>query len=634
MLKGRGFFACQEVKDILNFLKYLEGESDSIALVGLLRSPLVGLSDETLYMLLRGIPRDNRPITARMIEEQLSRVARKLTPEDRDVLALFLSLFSQLKNIKDRLAPAELIERIIEHTYYEAVLLTTFQGEQKVANVRKLIELARRFSRRETGLLRDFIAYLKDLVERDLLEPEAQTTLENANVVRLMTIHQAKGLEFPVVFLPDMGHVVHQQSDRIVFDEEKGLAATYYRASSESYEETMTHREIKELNQKKDHAESKRLLYVAVTRARDYLVLSGEKPSRKGGACWREWLDTFLQHNQELVRIVYDHTIGERSASKGTSIYENDRGYQRLNQVAVKNSEKNEALTGPIIKQSCFHPDCPTEKLSLSVTELSEYMVCPRRYYYRYGMGLEEGIVDTDSTSNGSPVWNNSQGKSIMSSLDRGNAAHFILKYINFTGDLKQKRLELDELLMRQGLLPSGSEMEVFKENIIAFLENDLGRVLSHSREEAVLREMPFHMRLHDQPDSFTVLIHGAVDLVYQDPKGMWNVVDYKYSSGREIDKERYKIQLMIYALAVMKQVKTDRVQLTISVLEGDDFPLKLWHVTRDEVDRFAQQIVKCGSEITQMQGGNSAEATVLPAVDDCHRKECVYRSRCLQQAL
>jgi ATP-dependent helicase/nuclease subunit A len=372
VVKGRGFFACQEVKDILNFLKYLDGESDSIALVGLLRSPLVGISDETLYMLLRGIPRDDRPITAGMIETQLSKVTSKLTHDDRNVLSLFLSLFVLLKNMKDRLAPAELIERIIEHTHYEAVLLTTFQGEQKVANVRKLIELARRFSKRETGLLRDFISYLVDLVERDLLEPEAQTTLENANVVRLMTIHQAKGLEFPVVFLPDMGHSIHQPSNRIIFDEERGLAATYYRTSTESYEETMTHREIKELNQKKDQAESKRLLYVAVTRARDYLVLSGEKPARKGGTCWREWLDQFLEHNQELVRIIPDHTVGERSATQGTSIYENDQGYKYLEQIAVEGSEKNEALTSQIIRQSCSHPDCPTDKVRLSVTELSE----------------------------------------------------------------------------------------------------------------------------------------------------------------------------------------------------------------------------------------------------------------------
>jgi hypothetical protein len=261
-------------------------------------------------------------------------------------------------------------------------------------------------------------------------------------------------------------------------------------------------------------------------------------------------------------------------------------------------------------------------------------MVCPQRYYYQYGLGLEEGLVDTVSDSNGLLGWNSSQGKSIMSSLDRGNAAHFILKHIDVTDNLDQQRLAIEELLIRQGIPPLGSEMELLRENILSFLESDPGRILSQSGEGVVLREMPFHMRLHDQPGSFTVLIQGAVDLVYQDSEGRWNVVDYKYSSGRNIDKDRYRIQLMIYALAVMKQVKTDRVQLTISILEDDEYPLTRWQVSREEVDRFAKQVVKCAYEITGMQGNSSKEVKVLPAVNDCHRKECVYRTRCLQKAV
>jgi ATP-dependent exoDNAse (exonuclease V) beta subunit len=327
---------------------------------------------------------------------------------------------------------------------------------------------------------------------------------------------------------------------------------------------------------------------------------------------------------------VHDHSISERSAAKETSIYDSDQEYRHLRQISVKDSEKNKVLTRKIITQSCLHPDYPTAKLSLSVTELSEYMVCPKRYYYRYSMGLEEGIVEKASSSNDSPAWSKRQQKSMMSSLERGNAAHFILKHINFTNDLAQKRLEIDELLMRQGLPSSGSEMEVFKENIMAFLKNDVGRVLSHCGEGVVLREMPFHMRLHDQPGSFTVLMQGTLDLVYQDPQGKWHVVDYKYSSGREIDKERYKMQLMIYALAVMKQIKADRIQLTISVLEDRDSPLTRWHVTRDEVDTFGEQIVHCACEIARMQGEIPTEPQVLSAVNDCHRRDCAYQTRCL----
>ena len=287
------------------------------------------------------------------------------------------------------------------------------------------------------------------------------------------------------------------------------------------------------------------------------------------------------------------------------------------------------ALTGSIIKQSCLHPDCSPDELSLSVTELSEYMVCPQRFYYRYGMGLEEGIVDTDSARDEPRLWNERKGKGVLSGLDKGNAVHFVLKHIRLQGDLEQKREEIDSLLLRQGLPSAGKEIEELKENILSFFDNDVGRALANNGKRAVLRELPFVMRLKNQQDSFTVLIQGAVDLIYQDTQGIWNVVDYKYSSGKEIDRERYKLQLMIYALAVMKQVKTDRVQLMINVLEGGGVPLTQWHVTREELENFADQIVVCAQEIAQRQTGGISEGKTSPAESSCRHQDCIFRTRC-----
>jgi ATP-dependent helicase/nuclease subunit A len=414
-----------------------------------------------------------------------------------------------------------------------------------------------------------------------------------------------------------------------VFDELKGLAAKFYRESQESYETTMVHREIRELQQKKDHAESKRLFYVAATRARDYLVLSGEKPARKRAECWREWLDQFLEHNQELVRVVQGDTLDERSAAKGKSFFENDPGYKRLEMVKVTDPKKSEPLTGPIIKQSCLHPECSPDELSLSVTELSEYMVCPQRFYYRYGMGLEEGIVSGDSAGDESRLWNERKRKGVLSGLDKGNAVHFVLKHINLQGDLGQKGKEIDSFLLRQGLSSAGKEIEELKENILSFFDNDVGRALENNGKRAVLRELPFVMKLKNQHDSFTVSIQGAVDLIYQDAQGVWNVVDYKYSQGKEIDRERYKLQLMIYALAVMKQVRADRVQLIISVLEGSSVPLIEWHVTRDELDNFADQVVICAQKIAQRQTGEMSQWETSQAESDCHHQDCIFQTRC-----
>ena len=299
--------------------------------------------------------------------------------------------------------------------------------------------------------------------------------------------------------------------------------------------------------------------------------------------------------------------------------------------VKVKDPQKSEALTGAIIKQSCLHPDCFPDELSLSVTELSEYMVCPQRFYYRYGMGLEEGIVSAGSAHDEPRLGNARKGKALLSGLDKGNAVHFVLKHIRLQGDLEQKGREIDALLLRQGLSSAGKEIEDLKDNILSFFKNDVGRALMNNGKRAVLRELPFVMRLKNQHDSFKVLIQGAVDLIYQDTEGVWNIVDYKYSSGKEIDRERYKLQLMIYALAVMKQVKTDRVQLMINVLEDGGVPLTQWHVTRDELENFADQILVCAHEIAQSQTGGISRVGTSPAESVCHHRDCIFLQRCFK---
>ena len=88
-------------------------------------------------------------------------------------------------------------------------------------------------------------------------------------------------------------------------------------------------------------------------------------------------------------------------------------------------------------------------------------------------------------------------------------------------------------------------------------------------------------------------------------------------------------MQLMIYALAVMKQVKADRIRLIINVLEGGDVPLIEWHVTRDELENFADQIVVCSREIVQKQTGGIPEREISHAESGCHHQDCIFRTRC-----
>ncbi len=625
VVKGRGFFGCQEIKDIINFLKYLDGESDEIALVGILRSPLVGISDETLYWLLSGVGKAEKPVTARVLEDQFIKVQSSITDEDNYNISNFLCIFNAIRGERDRRSPAELIEKIVQTTHYDAVMLTTFQGEQKVSNIRKLIEVARRFSRKETGLLRDFIGYLLTLVEGDSLEAEAQIVLENANVVKLMTIHQAKGLEFPIVFIPDMGHSLQQQFDPIIFDESKGMAMKFYHEGNVSYETTMSYREITQLKISKDYAESKRLLYVAATRARDYLIVSGEKSGKKGGECWRGWLDRFLVAHPELVCMLPEEEIGERVPTHPKTLYQYEPGYKRLAEVNVHADKGTEARARKILNQSCCYTDCPAEEVYITVTALSDYMVCPQRFYYLHRLGLDERIAGTGRREN-----RGGQGKrgQALSDLARGNMVHFVLKHINLTRDGAHREEEIERLLLRQGVTSDRGEIEKLKGMVRSFLSSDLGNSLVSSREEYVLREIPFTLRLHDARSSVTAVVQGAIDLLYRDVKGVWTVVDYKYAAGREIDKKRYAMQLMAYALAVLKRSNEGTIRLIIKIMEECGREPEEWSVTRDEIRAFEEEVINCIGEIARGKAGDISGGS-RGGGKDCPYPDCTYRANC-----
>ena len=273
LVGGRAFFAQQEIHDLHNLLMALENPLDDLSLAGALRSPFFCLSDEALFALRR----HRAGLWTALGDEH----ARTLLPADQmeRVLRAHAHLRAWRKQ-KDLLPIARLIDRILADTGYDAALQFEFLGERKLANLWKLLDLARTFDRSGLFGLAEFTARLGDLIVAQPREEQAATQPENADVVRLMTIHQAKGLEFPVVFVPDIAATGgSQHGPTAAWDSRLGCVARppsdedpppfapfgwAVRQASEDLEEW---------------EEDIRTLYVACTRAEDYLVLSAALPA-------------------------------------------------------------------------------------------------------------------------------------------------------------------------------------------------------------------------------------------------------------------------------------------------------------------------------------------------------------------
>ena len=270
---GPGFFSRQEVLDLINLLTVLDDPHDSLALAGALRGPFFALSDEALFWLATVRPGDLAAGLGRCDEATLP----DLSPRDRQRSDRAARLLGRWRSFKDREPIAGLVDRVLTESGFEAALIGEPLGDRKRANARKLVRMAREFDEQGGFTLADFVARLRADLGQPSREEQATTADEGGDAVRLLTVHKAKGLEFPVVIVPDVDRRPGPATSGVVLDPDLG-PLVYSKAETDDEGGTadgslgwLVHRE---LARRDDEAEALRVFYVATTRARDYLILS------------------------------------------------------------------------------------------------------------------------------------------------------------------------------------------------------------------------------------------------------------------------------------------------------------------------------------------------------------------------
>ena len=291
---GRGYYARHEIRDLLNVLTTLDTPLDDVAFAATLRSPFVGADTDTLYRTARYAQQDSganpTPDTRHPISLYIAAKAlleRNEIPEPEAAkLSAFLDALEPLRAQEDRMPVGHLLERLIARTCYDARLLCRSGGRRRLANVRKLLQMANSDS---VMGVRDFIRRLRDMEKLSDREGDAPTEEEAADVVRFLTIHSAKGLEFPVVILADLsrGLIMPERGAFVCSPNHLALGTNL------SGTPNVIYKAIDTLRVKADKAEYERLLYVAMTRAREHLILCGNM-GRNYGVNWADSLFRLL----------------------------------------------------------------------------------------------------------------------------------------------------------------------------------------------------------------------------------------------------------------------------------------------------------------------------------------------------
>ena len=558
---GRGYFGQQQVVDLLSYLLLLQNRYDDQALVAVLASPFVGVSNDALVLIRRAASK--RPL--------FTGIEKGLPPEldERDVqlVRAFLQRYERLVRALPRLPLERLCEQVVSEHDYDLAVLTQWDGRRRYANLRKLARLARSYEELRGPNLEGFVRFVRDQEAVGAKELEAVAEEEGSDSVRLLTIHAAKGLEFKVVVVADAGR------DKRAPDADEILAlsdgrfgfrvadpATSKRRGAFDYDE------VRQAREEEDRAERLRLYYVAMTRAVDRLIVSGaiDRESTADRSTPMGWVLQRLDAAEELAAA--NGTPLE--LVRGTALVQVRFDRYREEPAALEPAGEpgqlelfSEGAVEPLPPPAPTLPELqaiPEPALHhvrrLSFTALSLFETCSYRYFAERVAGMRWLDVQ--------PV-----GHEGLSGTAIGSAVHAELEHVDLAAPALASGWE--ERVRAASPRATHEEVERIRSLIEAYCNSELA--VRVSALDGVAKEQHFTFE-HDG-----VLLHGFLD-TYHRAGDRALVVDYKSNlldgqEPAEIVARSYELQRLVYALACFR-AGADEVEVAYLFLERPDEPV------------------------------------------------------------
>lgn len=554
--QGRGWWSRREVQDLINHLRVVVNPLDEPALLGVLAAPLVGLGTDDLARL--ALTRRARPgatlwdvVVAAAGDDADGHLGR-LDPAARAALAAYVALVTRERRTGAAGGPAELLGRAVTETGYDVHALQGPGGLRRMANVRKLIALADAHTARSGPDLRGFADLATAELDAGAPTPDAPLEVGADQAVRLMTIHGAKGLEFPVVIVADLGRRGGGDVPAVLVDDDHvGLRLPGMHGG-----EAEIAFDFDLLNEARIDAEAeeeRRVMHVAVTRAQDLLILSGTYSAEKG---WGEhgpkspaltWMGPGLFASAGGFPPA-DGTlrIGEATAQVTVSI---PGGPLHL---PGPGGGRTPAGTAAVLEGTGDvgippAPAAAAPPATLSYSSLTSHARCGYAWYLRRVLGLPER--DPGPAPDGPPAGD--------AARRRGSIAHAVLERV----DLAAGAPPPDAAAVRAAADAIGeplTDAEIPDQLRLAGTFLDGPWRARAAAADAVRREVGFALALDADADD-APLLNGVIDLLAHEAGGRALVIDHKTDRvAPDADLEAlvardYAIQRAIYALAALR---------------------------------------------------------------------------------
>jgi ATP-dependent helicase/nuclease subunit A len=391
---GRGFYEREEITDLIQLLRFLDNKTDELALAAVLRSPLCGISDNAL-LALRCAPWLDELETAdpllhfsqtRNLFHALKRHANVafISDDEHELLERAANLIRGLIARRHNYGIGNLLRYAVGQSEFMTVIAANFDGAQRLANVQRLFTLAERFERSGAHLIRDFVRYVEEFEAIGSRESEGQID-EATNAVRLMTIHQAKGLEFPVVIIPELQRYSRVPDNWFLLDRHRGLTLKVPDGRGKLVA-GCAFKTFEERQALREQFESMRLMYVAATRARDRLIFSGTTKDFESlggkGDTWLKWIWQSLELQAQPRKGLVDLAPGVQIEITPNLIDTPQPARLASEPLPEPVSKDVMSLAAqfPLLRR--IEPEHDASVHRFSVTQLINYQRCPRQYYF------------------------------------------------------------------------------------------------------------------------------------------------------------------------------------------------------------------------------------------------------------
>jgi ATP-dependent helicase/nuclease subunit A len=569
--EGVGFYQRQEIYDIWNYLSFLnDPKANDTSLVGILRGPAFGISDTELY-----------EISQQKGNSFWEKAENNLAPTDQ--LTNAIATLENHMQVAHRLPINRLILTIVNDTGMIGTLGLGRQGPQRWANYQKLLDLSRNFDGDETKqTLADFIEFLDILITEEPREGDAPIE-ESSTAVQIMTIHSAKGKQFPVVILPSLDRTGKYVTEPYI-DEELGIGFSP-RNPDDSY--TKTEPEIvnlmKDRAMAKDETEKKRLFYVGATRAEDRLILSGslyksgdsEKPRNK-----LKWLYEHLgiSPGEDSLNLPIELNLYSESTENSQSFQLNIPILRQL----YATEDTDQVSDEPALVDFPEHPFRslkPSDfKASFSLTELTNYTHCPLRYYL-------ENVLRIPPLNEEHRDWD----KNEMDTIIRRTLAQ--VKHLSQKEELDKI---IDDTLENYPELTKKSITAEQKEQLGTYINNFLNSELAATVFSAT--ESYTNNRIHADINGY--IISGRFDRLFKDQTGQWQIINFKIFEAQ--NSVCCKPEIGLHALLFHKVYPNEpNVNITFYFMEQNKYEQMCFNT--EDFKEITEQLQK---QITSLQQG------------------------------